>query len=216
MGAGSTKGIARHEEYIARDGVRLSCRLSLPEAPLPLPWVMFVHGLGSGKDSPRNVVVAGRLLDYGIATLLFDLSGHGGSTPDPTDGQEAFVRDVGAVCAWSRERPELAKNKMGVSGSSLGAVIALDATQRGLITPAGLVLRAPPIERNQLAGIDVPVLVIVGTRDLLLDQVLVAASGRENVEVEPIEGAGHLFEEPGTLETAVEKTARWFDERLRA
>lgn len=216
MGAGSTKGIARHEESVARDGVRLSCQLSLPEAPPPLPWVTFVHGLGSGKDSPRNVVVAERLLDYGVATLLFDLSGHGDSTPDPAAGHEAFVRDVEAVCAWSRERRELDANRMGVSGSSLGAVVALDATQQGLITPATLVLRAPPIERSQLAGIDVPVLIIVGTRDLLLDQVLVAASGRENVEVETIEGGGHLFEEPGTLETAVEKTARWFDQRLRA
>jgi putative phosphoribosyl transferase len=211
----SAGAIARHEEAVARDGVRLSCRLSVPDAAAPMPWVTFVHGLGSGKDSPRNVVVAERLLDHEIATLLFDLSGHGDSTLDPTNGHEAFVRDLAAICARFRERPDLDPERMGVAGSSLGAVVALDATARGLISPAALVLRAPLIERGLLDGVGVPVLIIVGSRDLLHEQVLIAAAGRENVAVETIEGAGHLFEELGTLEAAVEKTARWFDDRLR-
>lgn len=206
--------IVRQDATVERDGVRLKCTLSVPDAPTPPPCVVFVHGLGSSKESPRNVVVSERLLDTGIATLLFDLSGHGGSSVDPYDGHEAFVRDLAAVFEWTRIRPELDSEKTCIAGSSLGAVVALDAVRRRLVSPAALVLRAPPIERDQLTGLEIPVLIIVGTQDLLLRQVLHAASPWQNVRVETVEGAGHLFEEPGTLEEAVQITSRWLKEEL--
>jgi pimeloyl-ACP methyl ester carboxylesterase len=176
---------------------------------------VFVHGLGSGKDSPRNVIVAERLLHHGIATLLFDLSGHGESSSDPAGAEGAFVRDLEAVTQWALARPELDPARMGLSGSSLGAIVALEATRRRVVRPAALVLRAPPIEGDELAGVEAPVLIIVGTRDLLLEPVRRVAGGRTNVTLETIEGAGHLFEEPGTLEEAVQKTASWFEEKLK-
>ncbi|HEY5625009.1 MAG TPA: alpha/beta fold hydrolase [Dehalococcoidia bacterium] len=208
--------IARQGATVKRDAVNLKCRLSVPKTSGPAPSVVFVHGLGSSKDSPRNLVVSERLLGAGIATVLFDLSGHGESSADPREGLEGFVDDLEAVCRWVQMRPELAPSRMAIAGSSLGAVVAIDAVQRRCVSPATLVLRAPPIERDQLAGVEIPTLIIVGTRDPLLDDVRRAASGRENVTVETVEGASHLFEEPGMLEEAVTNTTRWFKEKLNA
>jgi pimeloyl-ACP methyl ester carboxylesterase len=171
---------------------------------------MFVHGLGSGKDSPRNVVVANRLVDAGIATLLFDLSGHGESDNDPRDGQEAFVEDLEAAFDWVRSRPEIDVERIGVAGSSMGGVVALEATRRRLIRPAALVLRAPPAEPHEFAHVDVPTLVIAGSHDPLLPMVRQAVAVTECATLAEVKGAGHLFEEPGTLEQAVNLTADWF------
>jgi putative phosphoribosyl transferase len=212
----SHQRITRRDAAVQREGVRLRCRLSVPEGAVAVPCAVFVHGLGSSKDSPRNVVVAERLLDAGIATLLFDLSGHGDSSHDPHDGQEAFVKDLEAVFRWAQAQPELDPERIAIAGSSLGAVIALEAAQRHGLSPAALVLRAPPIAGEQLVGVDVPALIIVGTQDLLLRDVIRAAAGRESVRVELVEGAGHLFEEPGTLERAVQLTADWLKRKLRA
>jgi pimeloyl-ACP methyl ester carboxylesterase len=208
--------IARQGATVKRDAVNLKCRLSVPNTSGPVPSVVFVHGLGSSKDSPRNVVVSERLVGAGIATVLFDLSGHGESSADPRNGLEGFVDDLEAVCQWVQMRPELDPSRIGIAGSSLGAAVALDAVQRQCVSPAALVLRAPPIERDQLAGVEIPTLIIVGTRDPILNDVRRAASGREKVTIETVEGASHLFEEPGTLEEAVELTTRWFAEKLKA
>lgn len=207
--------ITREDMTIHRDSVTLACRLSLPTSPQPVPTAVFVHGLSSSKESPRNLVVAERLLDTGIAALLFDLSGHGGSSPDPQgEREEAFVRDLGAVIRWAAARPELDSSRMCIAGSSLGAVVALEAVQQGVASPAALVLRAPPIDARLLEGVDLPTLIIVGTNDLLLPNALEAAAGHSNVTVETVEGAGHLFDEPGTLERAAQITTRWLREQF--
>lgn len=213
----TSTAIARRDAIIHRDGIDLKCRLSVPVSSQPLPSALFVHGLGSSKESPRNAVVAERLLDAGIATALFDLSGHGGSSPDPHSGrEEAFVKDLAAVFRWAAARPELDPARISIAGSSLGAVIALEAVQQRIVSPAALVLRAPPIEPELLDGVDVPTLIIVGTDDLLMADVLESAAGRLNVTVQAVEGAGHLFEELGTLEKAVAITAGWLREQLHA
>ena len=77
---------------IPRDGVELAARLLLPAPGAGV--VVFVHGLGSSKNSPRNVVIAERLCDVGLGALLFDLSGHGDSSPSAGDREgDAFVDD---------------------------------------------------------------------------------------------------------------------------
>ena len=200
---------------IARDHLRLAAHLYLPPGEGPFACVAFVHGLGSGKDSPRNVVIAARLVDAGIAALLFDLSGHGESDADPRDGGEgAWVEDLEAAFRWARTRPEIAPERIGVAGSSLGGVIALDATRRGLIHPAALVLRAPPAEGRQFVHIEVPTLVIVGGHDPLLSQVHDAMAMSEWATLSVVACASHLFEEPGTLEQATEQTVEWFKAHL--
>jgi putative phosphoribosyl transferase len=199
---------------IRRGNVLLAAELLLPAGSAPFPCVIFVHGLGSGKDSPRNVVVASHLVDAGIAALLFDLSGHGESGDDPRDGQEAFVEDLEAAFDWTRSRPDIDAQRIGVAGSSLGGIVALEAIRRRLIHPSVLVLRAPPAESHQFAHLDVPTLVIVGDQDLLLKQVRGATSTSEWATLSVVHGAGHLFEEPGTLEQAVERTVDWFKQHF--
>jgi pimeloyl-ACP methyl ester carboxylesterase len=206
-----TRPRTRRVEVI-RSGVHLLGMVSIPVGEPPYPCVIFVHGLGSSKESPRNVVIAERLLDAGLATLLFDLSGHGESTPDPRDGDEAYIRDLLAFFRWAVHRPEL--ELLGVAGSSLGAVVAVEAARRGLIRPTTMVLRAPPVERERLADLPVPSLAVVGSRDPLLQGVREAAEMSRALAVHVVEGAGHLFEEPGTLEDATEKTVGWFKGRL--
>jgi pimeloyl-ACP methyl ester carboxylesterase len=186
----------------------------LPAGQPPFPCVVFVHGLGSGKDSPRNVVVAERLLDSGIAAVLFDLSGHGQSDADARDGDEALVLDLDAVFHWASGRPEIDPQRIGVAGSGIGGVVALDATQRRLIRPAALVLRAPPAMHRDFAGVEAPSLVIVGSHDPLCEQLSEAVRKGDNCTISIVPGAGRLFEEPGTLAEAADRTLTWFQANL--
>lgn len=201
---------------IQRGNVRLAAVLMLPSGPPPFPCVVFVHGLGSGKDSPRNVVVATRLVDSGLAALLFDLSGHGDSDADAGPGEEPYIMDLSAAFDWATREPAIDSQHIGVAGSSLGAVVALAAVYRRLIRPAALVLRAPPVGPGDLEDIEVPTLVIVGTRDPLLAQVRMAVEEAGRATLSIVEGAGHLYEEPGVLEEAAARTVDWFSRRLLA
>jgi fermentation-respiration switch protein FrsA (DUF1100 family) len=160
-------------------------------------------------------VIAAHLVDAGIAALLFDLSGHGDSSEDPRDGA-AFVDDVTAVFAWAQAQPELDAGRTGVAGSSLGAVIAADATRAGRIRPATMVFRAPPVDGDGFIGLDVPSLALVGSLDPLFKSVQEAVGRSHGVTLSVVSGAGHLFEEPGALEQALERTVSWFEDRLRA
>jgi alpha-beta hydrolase superfamily lysophospholipase len=135
----------RRSVAIQRANVRLAAVLMLPSGQPPYPCVIFVHGLGSGKDSPRNVVVASRIVDRGMAALLFDLSGHGESDTDPRPGEEPYIEDLAAAFQWAAGELEIDSERIGVAGSSLGAVVALSAIRRLLVRPAVLVLRAPLI-----------------------------------------------------------------------
>jgi alpha-beta hydrolase superfamily lysophospholipase len=186
----------------------------LPSGSPPFACVIFVHGLGSSKDSPRNVVVASRLVDSGMAALLFDLSGHGESDTDARLGEEPYIEDLSAAFRWVSGEPGIDPERIGVAGSSLGAVVALCATRRLLIRPAALVLRAPPIEPGDLDDIAVPTLVVIGTQDHLITRVRMAAAWTRWAILSVVDGAGHLFEEPGTLEQAVERTVSWFSRYL--
>jgi pimeloyl-ACP methyl ester carboxylesterase len=169
---------------------------------------VFVHGLGSGKDSPRNVVIAEHLLDAGVATVVFDLSGHGDSS-GPGDGLDAYVEDLAAVCRWAASQPGLDPRRFGIAGSSLGSVVAVEAVKRGRVHPATLVLRAPPVDPGELDGLDVPTLVVVGSADPLLAGVEQAVATCPAATLRVVEGAGHLFEEEGALEEALTETVGW-------
>jgi len=200
---------------IPREQVRLAARLLTPEGLGPFPCVIFVHGLGSDKDSPRNVVVAEALVDRGVAALLFDLSNHGESSSDP-EGAAGMPADVTAAFTWVARQPEIDRTRIGISGSSLGGVVAVDAVASGRIAPAALVLRAPPVSPSELRGIRVPTLVVVGSLDPLLRGIRAAVEGMSVVHLEVVPGASHLFEEPGVLERAVALTVDWFVRHVAA
>ena len=208
--------IERRTIEITRDGIRLAARLSLPvTGRRPLPCVIFIHGLGSSKESPRNTVVAERLLDARFATLLFDLSGHGESGLDPR-GEDAYVDDLVAAYRWAQAQPDLDQDRLGIAGSSLGAVIAVRATRSARIQPATMVLRAPPLRPTDWQTLRVPSLVLVGSEDPLLPGARTGAQRCRAATLAVVPGAGHLFEEPGTLEEAIRRTVAWFVERLVA
>jgi pimeloyl-ACP methyl ester carboxylesterase len=204
---------SRHVE-IRRDGLRLAGILSTPAGNGPFPLVIFVHGLGSSKKSPRNVVIADRLVDEGIATLLFDLSGHGESSSDPEDGIDAYVSDVEAAFAWSERDEDIDNALIGLAGSSLGATVAAMAVAQGRAGPATLVLRAPPMEASQFRAVKVPSLVLIGSRDPLRKNVERDIAGCPELTLSVVDGASHLFEEPGTLQEALERTVGWFKSKL--
>jgi putative phosphoribosyl transferase len=194
--------------------VRLAASFLVPNVPEPWPCVLFVHGLGSSKDSPRNVVIAEGLRDHGIATLLFDLNGHGDSTTDPNGVNEGFVADVAAAWSWATSNPALAANRIGISGSSIGGVVALHAAREGLVHPAVFVLRAPPIDASDVHGLAFPTTVVVGSEDHLKYGISSAAAACPRMMVSVVDGASHLFEEPGTLEEASRLTIEAFEAAL--
>lgn len=195
-----------------RGGIELAVRMRVPATGSPL--VTFVHGLGSSKDSPRNVVIAERLFDNGFATLLFDLSGHGDSGPGREGDIDAYVRDLGAALDWAEEQRVADTKRQAIAGSSLGAVVALRATLEGVVRPAALVLRAPPVRPEEYAGLDVPTLLLVGSADELSGWAREAARTCRAIELRVVPGAGHLFEEPGTLDEATSITVEWLVGKL--
>jgi putative phosphoribosyl transferase len=203
-----------HEAIVKRGEVSLAARLWIPSGQPPFPHVIFVHGLGSSKESPRNVVIAQHLVDTGIAAVLFDLSGHGESSLDARDGVEGYIEDLEAMRKWASEQAQIDGNRLGIAGSSLGGVVALHATIRNIVAPTTMVLRAPPVELDDFARLSVPTLVLIGSRDALLTRLRGIDTATKAVSLHVVDGASHLFEEPGTLEAATSETVRWFKTHL--
>lgn len=199
--------------HVVRGNVTLAAALTVPPGKGPFPCVVFVHGLGSGKDSPRNMVISARLVDAGIATALFDLSGHGESSPDPR-GHAAYIDDLLAVVDRLREEPSIDVRRLGISGSSYGGVVAVEAVHSHAVNPAAMVLRAPPIDAGDLDAIHVPTLCVVGQEDGLLDAIRRAVTRSNAATLAVVPGASHLFDEPGTLDIAVTLTVDWFTRYL--
>jgi len=212
----ATSEVQRRRATIRRDSVDLAALLAVPPGLAASPCVVFVHGLGSGKDSPRNMVIAERLLDAGFATLLFDLSGHGESDDDPR-GNEAFGDDLTAVYKWVQAQPGIDATQLMLAGSSMGGVVAAEAVRNGRLEPppVGMVLRAPPVEPGDLDPITTPMLVVVGSRDPLLPNVEMAAAGCPSARIAVIPQAGHLFEEPGALDDVLNRTLAFLQSAVR-
>jgi putative phosphoribosyl transferase len=208
------RAVETREGRVDRNGTQLAARLRLPRGRPPV--VIFIHGLGSSKDSPRNLVVAEQLVDEGIGTVLFDLSGHGDSTANPRAGVDDFAADLEAVESWTCAQPGVDSSRLALAGSSLGAVVALQAAITGRTRAAALVLRAPPADPSMFAGLRIPALLLVGSHDGLLREAEAAARISDLVELKVVPGASHLFEEPGTLEEAANATVSWLKSKLFA
>ena len=192
---------------------RLAGHLTVPEHPLGL--VVFVHGSGSSRHSPRNRYVAEVLHGAGLATLLFDLL-----TPD-VEADRAAVFDIPLlaarllrVTAWLREQPECRALPVGFFGASTGAGAALWAAADPDADVAAVVSRGgrPDLAGSRLAAVRAPTLLIVGGRDEVVLELNEAAAARLRCEhrLMVVAGATHLFEEPGTLETAAHLARDWF------
>lgn len=210
-------GTVRHEVEIAVDPVRLPGDLVLPNEPSGV--VVFAHGSGSSRLSPRNVAVADRLNRAGLATLLFDLL----TEAEADDRERVFdiellaTRLRGAV-RWVRRRSDLVDRPVALFGASTGAAAALAAAASLHNELAAIVSRGgrPDLAGDVLERVTVPTLLIVGGEDRsvleLNREARARLAGASALEVIP--GAGHLFEEPGALERVADLAADWITDHI--
>lgn len=180
-----------------------------------LGTVVFAHGSGSSRLSPRNNYVAEGLARAGVASLLCDLL-------SPTEeADRANVFDIGLLAErlaiatdWIGGRPELRDLPLGYFGSSTGAAAALAAAAMVEFEIAAVVSRGgrPDLTGRFLDKVRAPTLLIVGGRDPMVLELNRAAMGvlRCEKELVVIPGAGHLFEEPGALDAVIDYARRWF------
>ena len=184
--------------------------------------VLFAHGSGSSRHSPRNQYVAGVLQEAGFATLLFDLLTEAEERIDRSTAELRFDIELLAdrlvqATAWIAGQEELKGMKMGYFGASTGAAAALVAAAR-VKQAAAVVSRGgrPDLAGATLSRVSAPVQLIVGSEDrdvLALNQQAAARLAGEN-KLEVIPGATHLFEEPGAMEQVAQLARRWFERFL--
>jgi putative phosphoribosyl transferase len=185
--------------------------------------VLFAHGSGSSRHSPRNQLVARTLNDAGLATLLFDLL-----TPDEEaiDMQTRELRFNIHLLAerlvhatkWARQQPETRDLRIGYFGSSTGGAAALVAAVDIPQDVGAVVSRGgrPDLADEALPKVQAPTLLIVGGDDDIVIELNEQARDRMRCEVklEIIPGATHLFEEPGTLEKVATLASDWFAKHI--
>jgi putative phosphoribosyl transferase len=194
-------------------GVSLQGHLHLPEPARAV--VLFAHGSGSSRHSPRNRLVADVIYDAGLGTFLLDLL-----TP-VEENDRRFVFDIdllasrlSAATDWVQQRSDASTARIGYFGASTGAGAALVAAAARGDSVAAVVSRGgrPDLAGDRLADVTAPTLLIVGGEDLaVLDlnrQALAELAPPSRLEV--VAGATHLFEEPGTLAEAAIAARAWF------
>jgi putative phosphoribosyl transferase len=183
--------------------------------------VLFAHGSGSGRNSPRNQYVAGVLQEAGLGTLLFDLL-----TPEE-EPDRANVFNIGLlgrrlteVTGWLRAQPGAGGAAIGYFGASTGAAAALWAAAEPGANVAAVVSRGgrPDLAAGRLPAVTAPVLLIVGEEDKVVLDLNRQAQAKLRCEsrLEVVPGATHLFEEPGTLTAAATLARDWFITHLAA
>ena len=220
----TTSKPAQHETRTAPRAVRIAPMgldglLTLPEPAAGI--VLFAHGSGSSRFSPRNTYVAEALQEAGLATLLFDLL----SEAEAADRARVFdipllAERLAAAAEWTAAQPETAALPIGYFGASTGAAAALVAAARGGRDIAAVVSRGgrPDLADTDLAHVKAPTLLIVGGADdvvLELNRMALAKLTCEK-QLAVVPGATHLFEEPGTLDEVIELARNWFAGHLPA
>jgi dienelactone hydrolase len=200
------------------DGVTLEGILALPENARGL--VVFAHGSGSSRLSPRNRFVASVLHDEGIGTLLFDLL-----TIQEDDIYEnrfdipLLTDRLKSATRWVRGLRETAGLDLGYFGASTGTAVALESAAefgkeiRAIVSRGG----RPDLALHVLGKVTAPTLLIVGGNDYGVIELNRKAYDAMKAEKQLIivPGATHLFEEPGTLEEAARRAAEWFTVHFR-
>lgn len=225
MGAGrrgSPRGMNIADVTIDLADASLPGDLALPDDPAGV--VLFAHGSGSSRHSPRNRAVAAGLNDAGIGTLLIDLLTEEEGRADAVTGELRFDielltgRLVGAI-DWLASAPPTADYPVGLFGASTGAAAALAAAARRPERVTAVVSRGgrPDLAGDALERVTAPVLLIVGARDPQVLRLNDDAAGRlrsAEHKLEIVPHASHLFEEPGALDQVTAMAARWFGRYL--
>jgi len=204
------------------DYVKLGGILEIPDGARAV--VVFVHGSGSSRFSPRNRQVAAGLQNAGFATLLFDLLTLEEQQHDDVDSTYRFniallARRLGATLLWLHQRAEVASLRVGLFGASTGAAAAVVAAAGGSAVDA-IVSRGgrPDLARQALASVSTPTLLIVGELDTEVIRLNQKAAEQLICEhqIAIVAGATHLFEEPGALDEVTRLAAGWFVRWLTA
>ncbi|MGA1875592.1 MAG: dienelactone hydrolase family protein [bacterium] len=197
--------------------VSLGATLDIPERASGM--VVFAHGSGSSRFSPRNTYVAGILRKEGMGTLLFDLL----TEQEDASYENRFNLDLLSqrlimATEWLKTRSEARGLKVGLFGASTGAAAALIAAATPGTGIAAVVSRGgrPDMASQVLPEVKAPTLLIVGGHDKVVlsmnQQAYAQLGGEKDLAVVP--GASHLFEEPGKLEEVAALAAQWFKRYL--
>jgi putative phosphoribosyl transferase len=213
--------VQSREVRIQSGSVILEGELSIPETATGI--VLFVHGSGSSRHSPRNQYVAQIIRQAGVATLLFDLLTREEEAVDLKTRHLRFdIRLLASrlidATAWTQTQDEIRRLRVGYFGSSTGAAAALVAAAEvehidAIVSRGG----RPDLAGDALLRVKTPTLLIVGGRDevvIKLNQEAYAQLRCEK-EMKIVSRATHLFEEPGTLEEVARLAAEWFNKHLR-
>ena len=206
-----------NEVRIPAGGVRLDGNLTIVDGATAL--VLFAHGSGSSRHSPRNQFVARTLNNAGLGTLLFDLL-----TPEEEaiDARTAELRFNIKLLAerlvhatnWAKQQHQTRNLRVGYFGSSTGGGAALVAAAEGSQNVGAVISRGgrPDLAGEALPKVQAPTLLIVGGDDDIVIELNEQARDRMRCEVklEIVPGATHLFEEPGALERVAQLASDWF------
>jgi putative phosphoribosyl transferase len=198
---------------IQTDSLFLEGLLGLPGRPIGI--VLFAHGSGSGRFSPRNNAVARVLQRGGLATLLLDLL-----MPAESDDRRKIF-DIHLLADrlllaknWLARSPDTRTLSIGYFGASTGAGAALEAAARDPVNVRAVVSRGgrPDLAEAYLSDVTAPTLLLVGGKDTPVIErnqaALVRLTCAKDLMIIP--GAGHLFEEPGALEQVADRALQWF------
>src|SRR5688500_12554455 len=218
-----------HSTTMASRPVEITIHSALLHGDLILPsaaggLVIFAHGSGSSRHSPRNRHVAEHLHEAGLGTLLFDLLSQDEEREDQYTGHLRF--DIGLladrlarVTAWAAEDEQTAELAVGYFGASTGGGAALVAAAQQPDRVAAVVSRGgrPDLAGKWLRKVHAPTLLIVGGYDapvIRLNEQALRELAAPIKRLEIVPGATHLFEEPGTLDQVAVLAAGWFTRHL--
>jgi len=203
--------------------ITLEGNLNIPDNPHGV--VLFAHGSGSSRHSPRNQFVAHVLHTAGFATLLIDLLTLREEEEDRRTGHLRFdinllSERVQGVTNWLTLHPVTQNLKVGYFGASTGAAAALVAAAAHPLLVGAVVSRGgrPDLASFSLSSVQAPTLLIVGSKDTQVIELnrMAFALLRGEKQLEIVSGATHLFEEPGALEQVAQLASKWFERYLAA
>ena len=203
--------------------VRIEGNITIPAAARGM--VLFAHGSGSSRHSPRNRFVAGELQKRALGTFLIDLLTADEDAVDMRTREHRFdigllARRLVAATEWLEQQSDTKDMKLGYFGASTGAAAALVAAAERAAAVAAVVSRGgrPDLAGKSLPLVKAPTLLIVGGDDREVISLNREASARMRVEnkIVIVPGASHLFEEPGTLEEVARLAGEWFEKYLKS
>jgi putative phosphoribosyl transferase len=209
---------------IRTGGVALDGDLVVPAGARGI--VLFAHGSGSSRQSPRNRRVARQLQDAGFATLLFDLLTLDEERRDAITAELRFniallAERLARASDWVASQPELSELPVGYFGASTGGAAALVAAALRPRSVHAVVSRGgrPDLAGPYLPRVKAPTLLVVGGYDapvITMNRSALAQLQLGAKQLVIVPGAGHLFEEPGTLDRVAELARAWFERYLGA